>query len=127
MLRGKCLLEPLLLQNALPFQINMLILHLVLATPCKEEEEPKAQQPPKGHEGGRTHTYNKGVSCVLVLTHENFATSSVSQKQGNGGTPYEGVLYPFLRRSFWHLFVKRSTAGTIYTHLRGAFSVARFD
>ena len=37
MLRGKCRLEPILLQNALPFQIIMLTLHLILATPCKEE------------------------------------------------------------------------------------------
>ena len=34
----------------------MLILHLVLATSCKEEEEPKAQQP-KGGKRGRQDTY----------------------------------------------------------------------
>ena len=105
MLRGKCLLEPLLLQNALPFQINMLILHLVLAMPCKEEEEPKAQQPPKGQERQAGHIHNgKGVSCALVLTIEELRKLYGLSKTKQRGTPYEGVLYPFLP-SFFLAFV----------------------
>ena len=83
---------------------------------------------PKGQERQAGHIHNgKGVSCALVLTHENFANSTDCQKQGNGGRPM-GVYYIHsFRRFSWHLFVKRSTTGTIYTHIRGAFSVARFD
>ena len=45
----------------------------------------KRAESPQGQRGGRTHTYNKGVSCALVLTVLNFATSTVSQKTKQRG------------------------------------------
>ena len=58
----------------------------------------------------------------MVLTHENFATSSVSQKQSNGNASWVYYIYPSLA-----LVHTNVDDGILYIHIRGAFSVARFD
>ena len=53
----------------------------------------------------------------------NFATSTVGQKQSNGDALW-GVLYTALF-GFEQMLVGREEE--LYTQLRGAFSIARFD
>ena len=58
----------------------------------------------------------------MVLTYLNLARSNVYQKQSNGDAS-QRVLYPFpIRHRLLH-----DVGDDIYIHIRGAFSVARFD
>ena len=101
------------------FQILLLPLHLVLAL-----LKPKATA--YWAEVGR-HIYNdKGVSCALILTireSRKFKGKSKTKQRGR----LMGVLYPFLP-FFLLIFVCQEINGIeLYIHIRGAFSVARFD
>ena len=75
--------------------------------------------------GGDWQTYNKGVTNALVLTHLNFANSTACQKQSNGDASL-GVLYT-TSCCFRRFVPENRKERFIYLHVRGAFSIARFD
>ena len=79
---------------------------------CKEEEYLRPQ-PPTAEAGRHIHII-KGVSCALVLTCWNFATSNACQKQSNGNASWVYHIHSS-RFSFWQCHAKRLTEESIYT------------
>ena len=107
-------------RNVLWFEINMLTLQPVLALLelcLARRRKSRRLNCPCGHWGRAGHIHNgKGVSCALVLTHENFATSSVSQKQGNENALWECIIsFP---SSFLLAFVCQEVDGRNYIYTR---------
>ena len=82
---------------------------------------------PKGQERQAGHIHNgKGVSCALVLTIEELRKLYGLSKTKQRGR-LMGVLYPFLPFFLLTFACQEINGIELYIHIRGAFSVARFD
>ena len=80
---------------------------------------------PMGHRGGQDTYINK--KAYLALWFWRMGTSQLHQLVKNKATETpHGVYYIHFSHSPLHLFAKELMVGTII-HIRGAFSVARFD
>ena len=80
---------------------------------------------PMGHRGGQDTYINK--KAYLALWFWRMRTSQLHQLVKNKATETpHGVYYIHFSHSPLHLFAKELMVGTII-HIRGAFSVARFD
>ena len=72
--------------------------------------------------GQDTYIMTKACLALWFWQSMNFASSIVSKKQSNGNASW--VYYMYSSLALVHANVD---VGNLYIHIRGAFSVARFD
>ena len=81
---------------------------------------------PSGQRGGAdTYIITKAYLALWFWHSENFANSSVRQKQSNGDASWVYYTQPSL--ALCYRYWQQGWCKLLYIHTRGAFSVARFD